>query len=201
MVKLGKFNEKWYGKSPRGSGPNDGGSANAPSRGGGIKTPVKVSEPAPPKAGFRTLSQFKADSAARNAAMTKRLADNKTNLGKTDVGRRILAQEKKNEPIVAANRAKQQADRDANLGKTFTGRQLLAQRKSAADLAKGTGAQSSAAATTGGVAPQRPMPLSPTQGSAPAPIKKAAGGAAKVRKGMMSPEGKILHAMNKVRGK
>ena len=33
------------------------------------------------------------------------------------------------------------------------------------------------------------------------PVKKAAGGAAKVRKGMMSPEGKIIHAMNKVRGK
>lgn len=37
--------------------------------------------------------------------------------------------------------------------------------------------------------------------AAPTPMKKAAGGAAKVRKGMMSPEGKILHAMNKVRGK
>jgi hypothetical protein len=33
------------------------------------------------------------------------------------------------------------------------------------------------------------------------PMKKAAGGAAKVRKGMMSPEGKIIDAMNKVRGK
>jgi hypothetical protein len=33
-----------------------------------------------------------------------------------------------------------------------------------------------------------------------APIKKAAGGAAKVRKGMMTPEGKITHAMNKMRG-
>jgi hypothetical protein len=33
------------------------------------------------------------------------------------------------------------------------------------------------------------------------PIKRAAGGAAKVRKGMMSPEGKIIDAMNKVRGK
>jgi len=31
--------------------------------------------------------------------------------------------------------------------------------------------------------------------------RKAAGGAAKVRKDMMSPEGKILHAMNKIRGK
>ena len=37
--------------------------------------------------------------------------------------------------------------------------------------------------------------------AAPTPMKKAAGGAAKVRKGMMSPEGKILHAMNKIRGK
>jgi hypothetical protein len=35
----------------------------------------------------------------------------------------------------------------------------------------------------------------------PTPIKRAAGGAAKVRKDMMSPEGKILHAMNKLRGK
>jgi hypothetical protein len=33
------------------------------------------------------------------------------------------------------------------------------------------------------------------------PVKKAAGGAAKVRKGMMTPEGKITHAMNKIRGK
>ena len=35
----------------------------------------------------------------------------------------------------------------------------------------------------------------------PAPIKKAAGGAAKVRKGMMTSEGVITNAMNKVRGK
>lgn len=33
------------------------------------------------------------------------------------------------------------------------------------------------------------------------PMKKAAGGAAKVRKGMMTPEGVITHAMNKVRDK
>jgi hypothetical protein len=33
------------------------------------------------------------------------------------------------------------------------------------------------------------------------PMMKAAGGAAKVRKGMMTPEGVITHAMNKVRGK
>ncbi len=33
------------------------------------------------------------------------------------------------------------------------------------------------------------------------PVKRAAGGAAKVRKGMMTPEGKIIDAMNKVRGK
>ena len=32
-------------------------------------------------------------------------------------------------------------------------------------------------------------------------MMKAAGGAAKVRKGMMTPEGVITHAMNKVRGK
>jgi hypothetical protein len=33
------------------------------------------------------------------------------------------------------------------------------------------------------------------------PVKRAAGGAAKVRKGMMTPEGKIIAAMNKIRGK
>ena len=33
------------------------------------------------------------------------------------------------------------------------------------------------------------------------PVKKAQGGAGKVRKGMMTPEGKIVDAMNKVRGK
>lgn len=32
------------------------------------------------------------------------------------------------------------------------------------------------------------------------PVKKAQGGAGKVRKGMMTPEGKITHAMNKMRG-
>jgi hypothetical protein len=39
------------------------------------------------------------------------------------------------------------------------------------------------------------------EGGAMKPVKKAAGGAAKVRKGMMTPEGVITHAMNKVRGK
>lgn len=33
------------------------------------------------------------------------------------------------------------------------------------------------------------------------PVKRAAGGAAKVRKDMMTPEGKIIAAMNKIRGK
>lgn len=33
------------------------------------------------------------------------------------------------------------------------------------------------------------------------PDKFAQGGAGKVRKGMMTPEGKITHAMNKIRGK
>ena len=32
-------------------------------------------------------------------------------------------------------------------------------------------------------------------------MEKAAGGAAKVRKGMASPEGKIIEAMNRIRGK
>jgi hypothetical protein len=39
------------------------------------------------------------------------------------------------------------------------------------------------------------------EGGVMKPVKKAAGGAAKVRKGMMTPEGKITHAMNKIRGK
>lgn len=39
------------------------------------------------------------------------------------------------------------------------------------------------------------------EGGMKEPIKRAAGGAAKVRKGMMTPEGKITHAMNKIRGK
>jgi hypothetical protein len=39
------------------------------------------------------------------------------------------------------------------------------------------------------------------EGGMKEPIKRAAGGAAKVRKGMMTPEGKITHAMNKMRGK
>jgi hypothetical protein len=34
-----------------------------------------------------------------------------------------------------------------------------------------------------------------------APEKFAKGGAGKVRKGMMTPEGNIIHAMNKIRGK
>jgi hypothetical protein len=33
------------------------------------------------------------------------------------------------------------------------------------------------------------------------PLRRAAGGAAKVRKGMMTSEGVITNAMNKVRGK
>ena len=37
-------------------------------------------------------------------------------------------------------------------------------------------------------------------GSAKKPVKKAQGGAGKVRKGMMTPEGNIINAMNKVRG-
>jgi hypothetical protein len=35
----------------------------------------------------------------------------------------------------------------------------------------------------------------------PAPVKKAAGGVGKVRKGMMTSEGTITRAMNKIRGK
>jgi hypothetical protein len=50
----------------------------------------------------------------------------------------------------------------------------------------------------------RSAPLPPGYakgGNIKKPIKRAAGGAAKVRKGMMTPEGKITHAMNKIRGK
>lgn len=39
------------------------------------------------------------------------------------------------------------------------------------------------------------------KGSKPTIMKKAAGGAAKVRKGMATPEGKIIAAMHKIRGK
>jgi len=52
--------------------------------------------------------------------------------------------------------------------------------------------------------PAPELPLNPPYkkgGKVEKPIKRAAGGAAKVRKNMMTPEGKILHAMNKLRGK
>lgn len=52
------------------------------------------------------------------------------------------------------------------------------------------------------VMPQRPAPMAMKKGGdAMKPVKKAQGGAGKVRKGMMTPEGKIIHAMNKIRGK
>jgi hypothetical protein len=45
-----------------------------------------------------------------------------------------------------------------------------------------------------------PVPIA-KGGAVKKPDKFAQGGAGKVRKGMMTPEGKIIHAMNKVRGK
>jgi hypothetical protein len=48
--------------------------------------------------------------------------------------------------------------------------------------------------------PGQPMAMK-KGGDAMKPVKKAQGGAGKVRKGMMTPEGKIIHAMNKIRGK
>jgi len=57
-------------------------------------------------------------------------------------------------------------------------------------------------------APKKPENVKPEKptgykkgGAMMKPVKRAAGGAAKVRKGMMSPEGKIIDAMNKIRGK
>jgi hypothetical protein len=56
-----------------------------------------------------------------------------------------------------------------------------------------------------GETPKNVEPEKPTGykkgGAMMKPVKRAAGGAAKVRKGMMSPEGKIMDAMNKIRGK
>ena len=57
----------------------------------------------------------------------------------------------------------------------------------------------------GGPLMPQPQPSAPMAmkkgGDAMKPVKKAQGGAGKVRKGMMTPEGKIIHAMNKIRGK
>lgn len=66
-------------------------------------------------------------------------------------------------------------------------------------------------------APKKAAKAAPKKGAKPNPMfmakaaqmnmmqppimKKAAGGAAKVRKGMASPEGKIIEAMNRIRGK
>ena len=47
----------------------------------------------------------------------------------------------------------------------------------------------------------KPIPRKANGGEIMKPVKKAAGGAAKVRKGMATPEGKIIDAMNKIRGK
>ena len=44
-------------------------------------------------------------------------------------------------------------------------------------------------------------PVMPTTPQSMQPVKKAAGGAAKVRKGMMTSEGVITRAINKIRGK
>lgn len=69
----------------------------------------------------------------------------------------------------------------------------------------------------GKAAPKKAAKAAPKKGAKPNPMfmakaaqmnmmqppimKKAAGGAAKVRKGMASPEGKIIEAMNRIRGK
>ena len=47
----------------------------------------------------------------------------------------------------------------------------------------------------------KPIPRKANGGEMMKPVKKAAGGVAKVRKGMATPEGKIIDAMNKIRGK
>ena len=55
----------------------------------------------------------------------------------------------------------------------------------------------------GDIVASKPTPVGskPAPARMGAPVKRAQGGAGKVRKGMMTPEGKIIHAMNKVRGK
>jgi hypothetical protein len=53
----------------------------------------------------------------------------------------------------------------------------------------------------GPVPPVQPPTRSPDRQQKMTPLMRAAGGAAKVRKGMMTSEGTITHAMNKVRGK
>ena len=57
----------------------------------------------------------------------------------------------------------------------------------------------------GPMSPKALLKAPPTKGpdrqQKMAPIRRAAGGAAKVRKGMMTSEGVITNAMNKVRGK
>jgi hypothetical protein len=55
--------------------------------------------------------------------------------------------------------------------------------------------------TKGPVSPKAPPTRSPDRQQKMTPLMRAAGGAAKVRKGMMTSEGIITHAMNKVRGK
>jgi hypothetical protein len=49
--------------------------------------------------------------------------------------------------------------------------------------------------------PPQPPTRTPDRNPKMVPIRRAAGGAAKVRKGMMTSEGVITNAMNKIRGK
>lgn len=49
--------------------------------------------------------------------------------------------------------------------------------------------------------PTAPTMATKAPATPPKPVKRAQGGAGKVRKGMMTPEGVITHAMNKLRGK
>lgn len=80
---------------------------------------------------------------------------------------------------------------------------------SAKDLSGYTVARPIPSSTISGAAlramPKDQMPTAPKKGpdrkEPMKPVKRAQGGAGKVRKGMMTPEGKITHAMNKIRGK
>jgi hypothetical protein len=159
MVELGKFNERMYGKdssfvpgrSPRGTGTNDGGPNNAPSSGPFVPGRVKT-----PKTPVKPLRERIADNVATNIALKQRIEDI----------RKQIPVRKNKDPVMPV--------------------------RPQVEIPKNVRPET----------PERPQEAARPMGIAlPTPMKKAAGGAAKVRKGMMSPEGKILHAMNKVRGK
>ena len=89
--------------------------------------------------------------------------------------------------------------RDANIKHIQETRARIAERRKEAEL-KAIMKQKEAMARKN---PKRDMQINrgPVPIAKGGVVKKAAGGAAKVRKGMMTPEGVITHAMNKVRGK